>query len=76
MPGIRRTLLVDDDPNDVEIALLAVATNNLANEVIVECNGAKASDVVSQCGLFWTVLNEPPPGSLVRSALQRSTGEA
>jgi len=32
MNEIKRILLVDDDPNDVELALTALAKYNLANE--------------------------------------------
>ncbi len=158
MPEIKRILLVDDDPNDVELALTALARHNLANQVMVARDGEEALDVllrrgefkdlpagnpavvlldlkmpkvngievlsriradeqlkllpvivltssrqdrdiiesynlgvnayvvkpvdfkqfvdaVSQIGLFWAVLNEPPPGSLSSMGRERPTGE-
>lgn len=158
MAEVKRILLVDDDPYDVELALTALARHNLANEVMVARDGEEALnvllrrgryaeleggnpavilldlkmpkvdgievlrrirsdeklkllpvivltssrqdrdivesyklgvnayvvkpvdfqqfvDAVSQIGLFWGVLNEPPPGILSRLGRERSTGE-
>ena len=41
-PG--RILLVEDDPNDVELTLSALAENGLANEVFVARDGEEALD--------------------------------
>src|SRR3712207_2196350 len=39
-----RILLVEDDPNDVELTLSALAENGLANEVVVTRDGEQALD--------------------------------
>ena len=39
-----RILLVEDDPNDVELTLSALAENGLANEVLVARDGEEALD--------------------------------
>jgi CheY-like chemotaxis protein len=41
---IRRILLVEDNPNDVELTLAALAEHHLANEVVVLRDGAEALD--------------------------------
>lgn len=44
MSCMRRILLAEDDPNDVELTLAALAEHNLANEVHVASDGAEALD--------------------------------
>jgi CheY-like chemotaxis protein len=44
MSDLRPILLVDDDPNDVELMLAALAEFNLANPVVVLRDGADALD--------------------------------
>jgi two-component system response regulator len=39
-------LLVEDNPNDAELALRALKKNNLANNVIRVCDGAEALDYI------------------------------
>jgi CheY-like chemotaxis protein len=41
---IRNILLAEDDPNDVELTLAALAEHNLANKVEVVRDGAEALD--------------------------------
>ncbi|MFV2072238.1 MAG: hypothetical protein ACC742_06255, partial [Thermoanaerobaculales bacterium] len=74
MAEIKRILLVDDDPNDVELALTALARNNLANEVMAARDGEEAPDVLLEREEY-AELNEPPPGVLSRSGREKSTGE-
>ena len=52
MNAIKHLLLVDDDPNDVELTLAALAESNLANEVVVARDGAEALDYLYQHGKF------------------------
>ena len=42
MTDMRRILLAEDDPNDVELTLTALGENNLANEVVVVNDGVEA----------------------------------
>ena len=44
MTDLKSILLAEDNPNDVELTLEALAQHNLANEVIVVENGAEALD--------------------------------
>ena len=48
----KKILLADDDPNDVELTLSALAEYNLANEVVVVCDGAEALDYLYRRGQF------------------------
>src|SRR5262249_3937596 len=52
MPELGRILMVEDDPNDVELTLTALAEYNLANEVVVTRDGAEALDYLFCRGSF------------------------
>ena len=52
MIELRRILLVEDDPRDVDLTLAALAENNLANEVIVARDGQEALDYLRRQGVF------------------------
>jgi CheY-like chemotaxis protein len=52
MPEFRRILLVEDDPNDVELIMTGLAENNLANEVVAVHDGEDALDYLNCCGKF------------------------
>lgn len=45
-------LLVEDNPNDIELALHALAKNNLANRILVARDGAEALDYIFCTGEF------------------------
>src|SRR3712207_4977818 len=47
-----KILLVEDDPNDVELILSALAENNLANEVVVARDGEEALDYLFRRGAY------------------------
>lgn len=44
---LRRILMIEDDVNDVELALTALAEYNLANEVVVVHDGEEALDFLN-----------------------------
>jgi len=44
MKTLKRILLVEDDPKDVELTLNALSEHNLANEVVVVRDGVEALD--------------------------------
>jgi CheY-like chemotaxis protein len=130
MDNLGRILMVEDDPKDVELTLMALEEYNLVNEVVVLGDGAEALDyllklpkvdglevlqqiksdeklrmipvvvltssreerdmvasyklgvnayvvkpvdfhefvnAIKELGVFWAVINEPPPGSIKRS---------
>jgi CheY-like chemotaxis protein len=108
---LKPILLVEDNPNDLELTLIALSKSQLANQVIVVRDGAevlkeiRSTDglkplpvvmltssreeqdlvrsyelgvnayvvkpvdftefvrAIADLGIFWAVLNEPPPGS-------------
>jgi CheY-like chemotaxis protein len=52
MLKLRRILLVEDNPNDTELTLEAMAEHNLANDVIHVNDGAEALDYLYRRGKF------------------------
>ena len=52
MSELKRILLVEDNPNDIELTLSALDEHNLANEVIVTHDGAEALDYLFRKGAF------------------------
>ena len=52
MDELKNILLAEDDPNDVELTLSALAKYNLANKVVVVWNGAEALDYLFRRGNF------------------------
>jgi CheY-like chemotaxis protein len=52
MNELKRILLVEDNPKDVELTLSALAENNLANEVVVTRDGAEGLDYLYRRGQF------------------------
>jgi CheY-like chemotaxis protein len=49
---VKTILLVEDDPNDVELTLTALEEHNLANKVAVVHDGAEALDYLFHRGKF------------------------
>jgi CheY-like chemotaxis protein len=49
---IKRILLVEDDPMDIELTLQALEENKLANEIIVVRDGVEALDYLYRRGEF------------------------
>jgi len=47
---IKRILLVEDDPRDVELSMAALAEHRLGNEVVVVRDGAEALDYLYRRG--------------------------
>ena len=50
MSPLKRILLAEDDPNDVELTLRALDSQKLANEVIVARDGVEALDYLLRRG--------------------------
>jgi CheY-like chemotaxis protein len=52
MTTLGRILIVEDDPNDVELSLTALTDYNLANEVVITRDGQQALDYLYCKGEF------------------------
>lgn len=52
MAQLKSILLAEDNSKDVELTLTALAEHNLANEVIVACDGEEALDYLLRRGRF------------------------
>lgn len=52
MSALKSILLVEDNPNDVELTLEALAQQKLANEVVVLSDGEEALDYLYRRGKF------------------------
>jgi two-component system, response regulator len=52
MPPLKRILLAEDSPQDVEMTLAAMEEYHLVNEVIVVTNGAEALDYLYARGKY------------------------
>jgi CheY-like chemotaxis protein len=52
MDVLKRILLVEDDPKDVELTLAALAEHKLANEVAIARDGVEALDYLYRRGAF------------------------
>jgi CheY-like chemotaxis protein len=52
LADLRPILVVDDDPNDVELTLNALAEHNLANRIMVLRDGAEALDYLRRQGAY------------------------
>ncbi|MGA3008050.1 MAG: response regulator [Opitutaceae bacterium] len=52
MNELRTILLAEDNPNDVELTLAALAEHNIANQVFVASDGEQALDYLCQRGPF------------------------
>ena len=74
MTELGRILMVEDDPNDVELTLTALAEYNLANEVVVTRDGAEALDYLFCRGNFATRTSENPAVLLLDLKLPKVDG--
>jgi CheY-like chemotaxis protein len=74
MSTLGRILIVEDDPNDVELTLTALEEYNLANEVIVARDGEEALDYLYCRGNFKARSNENPAVLLLDLKLPKRDG--
>ena len=73
MDGLRRILMVEDDPRDVELSLTALEQYNLANEVVVVGDGEEALDYLYAAGQVQGAREGNPPSCYWTSSCRRST---
>jgi CheY-like chemotaxis protein len=71
---LKRILLVDDSPRDTEMALDALAQNNLANEVVALRDGAEALDYLYRRGQFADRGNGQPAAILLDLKMPKVDG--
>jgi CheY-like chemotaxis protein len=50
--GVKRKLLAEDNINDIELTMAALAEHNLANEVVIARDGEEALDFLYRRGAF------------------------
>ena len=74
MDGLRRILMVEDDPRDVELTLTALEQYNLANEVVVVGDGEEALDYLYRRGKFEARANGNPAVVLLDLKLPKVDG--
>jgi CheY-like chemotaxis protein len=74
MTTMARILIVEDDPNDVELTLTALADYNLANEVVVTRDGQQALDYLHCQGEFDTRSPDNPAVILLDLKLPKVDG--
>jgi CheY-like chemotaxis protein len=74
MSTFGRILIVEDDPNDVELTLTALDEYKLANEVVVTRDGEEALDYLYCRGNFKTRSNDNPAVLLLDLKLPKRDG--
>jgi CheY-like chemotaxis protein len=74
MSTLGRILIVEDDPNDVELTLTALEEYNLANEVVVTRDGEEALDYLYCRGNFKARSNDNPAVLLLDLKLPKRDG--
>jgi CheY-like chemotaxis protein len=71
---LRPILLVEDNPNDIELTLIALEKTRLANPVISVRDGAEALDYLRREGQWATRIDENPAVILLDKKLPKIDG--
>lgn len=74
MTNTSKILLVEDDPNDVELTLSALARNRLSDEVAVVRDGEEALDYLFRRGEYASREDSNPPVVLLDLKLPKVSG--
>ena len=74
MDHLGRILMVEDDPKDVELTMLALEGHNLANEVVVTRDGEEALDYLYRRGKYATRSSDHPAVILLDLKLPKIDG--
>ena len=74
MDNLGRILMVEDDPKDVELTMMALEGHNLANEVVVTRDGEEALDYLYRCGKYTTRSSDHPAVILLDLKLPKIDG--
>ena len=74
MPELKQILLVEDDPNDVELIITGLSENNLANEIVADHSGDEALDYLKYRGKYAGRTNGHPAVVLLDLKLPKISG--
>lgn len=74
MIELKKILLVEDNPNDVELTLAALAEHNLANRVVVLNDGVQAIEYLNYEGPYKNRERETPAVILLDIKMPRMDG--
>jgi CheY-like chemotaxis protein len=74
MAGLKPILLVEDNPNDIELTLAALESSQLANEIVICRDGAEALDFVYRRGPHEKRLAQDPAVVLLDLKLPKVDG--
>ena len=74
MAGLKPILLVEDNPNDVELTLAALESSQLANEIVICRDGAEALDFIYRRGQHETRQAQNPAVVLLDLKLPKVDG--
>lgn len=74
MIELRKILLVEDNPNDIELTLAALAGQNLANRVVVVNDGVLAMEYLHYEGVYKNREKENPAVILLDIKMPRMDG--
>ena len=74
MAELKRILLAEDNPKDVELTLTALDEHNLANEVVVVNDGAEALDYLYRRGKFAMCADNDPAVVLLDLKMPKVNG--
>ncbi len=72
--ALGRILIVEDDPNDVELTMTALGDYNLANEVVIARDGQQALDYLYSQGQYADRSPENPAVMLLDLKLPKISG--
>lgn len=74
MIELKKILLVEDNPNDIELTLEALEEHNLANRVVVLNDGVQAMEYLHYQGTYSNRENETPAVILLDIKMPRMDG--
>lgn len=74
MANLKPILLVEDNPNDIELTLAALEAGQLANEIVICRDGAEALDFVYRRGAYLNRAAQDPAVILLDLKLPKVDG--
>ena len=74
MTGQKPILLVEDNPNDIELTLAALESSELAKEIVICRDGAEANDYIYRRGIHENRQNQDPAVILLDLKLPKVNG--